>query len=141
MLELIVQDPGKEEVSEEEELKRLLPALKRFKMSFQRLSFLLTPLDPKLRARALDLGAALINDISAGESRFQNAKNSWKISSPLYCNAHARYSNSMQQNPTYENIIDELIYFFSEKIKEAHSAGINDVIIDPGFGFGKTIPT
>ena len=46
----------------------------------------------------------------------------------------------MQQNPTYENIIDELIYFFSEKIKEAHSAGINDVIIDPGFGFGKTIP-
>jgi dihydropteroate synthase len=46
--------------------------------------------------------------------------------------------SDMQLNPQYENLMEELIFFFSEKIKEAHTAGINDLIIDPGFGFGKT---
>jgi dihydropteroate synthase len=46
--------------------------------------------------------------------------------------------SDMQLNPKYGNLMEELIFFFSEKIKEAHTAGINDLIIDPGFGFGKT---
>jgi len=46
----------------------------------------------------------------------------------------------MQNNPNYENdIVETLIYFFSQKIKAAYAAGINDIILDPGFGFGKTI--
>ena len=45
----------------------------------------------------------------------------------------------MQKNPQYKNVVQEVLYYFSEKIQQAYSNGINDVIIDPGFGFGKTL--
>ena len=45
----------------------------------------------------------------------------------------------MQKNPKYDNVVQEVLYYFSEKIQQAYRNGINDVIIDPGFGFGKTL--
>ena len=45
----------------------------------------------------------------------------------------------MQENPNYDNVVQEVLYYFSEKIQQAYRNGINDVIIDPGFGFGKTL--
>jgi len=132
--------PGAKKISEEEELKRLLPALERVLKEFPETLCSVDTFRSNVAARALDLGAALVNDISAGNLDSKMLRTVGKYQVPYIAMHMQGTPTSMQQNPTYENIIDELIYFFSEKIKEAHSAGINDVIIDPGFGFGKTIP-
>ena len=132
--------PGAKEISEEEELKRLLPALEKVLKEFPETLCSIDTFRSNVAARALDLGVALVNDISAGNLDSKMLRTVGEYQVPYIAMHMQGTPTSMQQNPTYENIIDELIYFFSEKIKEAHSAGINDVIIDPGFGFGKTIP-
>ena len=132
--------PGANEISEDEELNRLLPTLERILKEFPETFFSIDTFRSTVALKALDRGAALINDISAGNLDPKMLETVGKYKVPFIAMHMQGTPSSMQLNPTYENIMEELIYFFSEKIKEAHSAGINDVIIDPGFGFGKTIP-
>tara|TARA_B100000767_G_C19775457_1_gene542294 strand:- start:390 stop:1229 length:840 start_codon:yes stop_codon:yes gene_type:complete len=132
--------PGAKEISEDEELNRLLPTLERILKEFPGIFFSIDTFRSNVAEKALDRGAALINDISAGNLDPKMLETVGKHKVPFIAMHMQGTPSSMQLNPTYKNIIGELIYFFSEKIKEAHSAGINDIIIDPGFGFGKTIP-
>jgi dihydropteroate synthase len=89
-------------------------------------------------SEALELGASIINDISAGGFDSEMLAVVGRYKAPYIAMHMQGKPSDMQLNPQYGNLMEELIFFFSEKIKEAHTAGINDLIIDPGFGFGKT---
>ena len=87
----------------------------------------------------LENGAAIINDISAGmlDERMMEIIAKYKVP---YIMMHMRGNpQTMKSLTNYENIVKEIIFYFSQKIEIAHSLGINDLIIDPGFGFAKTI--
>ena len=81
----------------------------------------------------------MINDISGGtmDSDMFDSIAKWNVP---YVLTHIQGTpQTMQQNPTYKHLIPEMLYYFSEKINQLKQRGVNDIIIDPGFGFGKTI--
>lgn len=130
--------PGSEKVSEDEELKRLLPVLERLIQEFPETHFSIDTFRSKVAEETIERGAALINDISAGTLDSQMIPTVGKFQVPYIAMHMQGKPSTMQLNPAYTNVVDELVFFFSEKIKEARAAGINDIILDPGFGFGKT---
>mgnify|MGYP003687454929 FL=1 len=130
--------PGANQVKENEELNRLLPVLEKLITEFPEMYFSIDTFRSKVASEALELGASIINDISAGGFDSEMLAVVGRHKAP-YITMHMQGKPSdMQLNTQYGNLMEELIFFFSEKIKEAHTAGINDLIIDPGFGFGKT---
>jgi dihydropteroate synthase len=130
--------PGTEEVSEVEELKRLLPTFEKLKFEFPQTLFSIDTFRSKVAAQTIDRGAALINDISAGAFDPEMLTTVGKHQVPFIAMHMQGRPETMQLQPVYTNVVDEVVFFFSKKIKEAQTAGINDIIIDPGFGFGKT---
>lgn len=81
----------------------------------------------------------IINDIYAGRGDNKMLQTIQKLQVPYIIMHMQGTPQNMQKNPTYQNIINDILKFFSERIKKATINGINDIIIDPGFGFGKTI--
>jgi len=130
--------PGANQVKENEELNRLLPVLEKLITEFPEMYFSIDTFRSKVASEALELGASIINDISAGGFDSEMLAVVGRHKAPYIAMHMQGKPSDMQLNPQYRNLMEELIFFFSEKIKEAHTAGINDLIIDPGFGFGKT---
>lgn len=130
--------PAAEEVSEEKELKRLLPVLEKLVSTFPSVFFSVDTFRSRVASEALDCGASLINDISAGSFDSEMMQTVGKYKVPFIAMHMQGNPRTMQLNPSYTNVVDEIVAFFSRKIKEALAAGINDIILDPGFGFGKT---
>lgn len=131
--------PGSKAPTIQEELERLLPALKTIRKHFpDALISVDTFRSEVARAVALE-GANIINDISGGTldpSMFQTVA---QLRLP-YVLMHIKGTpETMQQNPEYDDVVIEVNYFFSKQLHKAHQAGIHDIIIDPGFGFGKTL--
>ena len=81
----------------------------------------------------------MINDISGGQFDPKMMQTVGKNNAPYVLMHLLGTPKDMQKNPKYDNVVQEVLYYFSEKIQQAYSNGINDVIIDPGFGFGKTL--
>jgi len=81
----------------------------------------------------------MINDISGGQFDSLMMKTVGKFNVPYVLMHILGTPKEMQKNPKYKNIVQEVLYYFSESVQNAYSNGINDVIIDPGFGFGKTL--
>jgi dihydropteroate synthase len=93
----------------------------------------------RLQKKCIELGAAIINDISAGEMDVTMMKTVGELKVP-YIMMHMKGTpQNMQKNPVYKNVTEDVLYYFSEKIALARSYAINDLVIDPGFGFGKTL--
>ena len=88
---------------------------------------------------AVEAGAAMINDISAGNEDEEMLTVAGKMNVPYICMHMKGTPQTMQQSPYYDHVVQEIIDFFIQKIQDCHAAGIKDMIIDPGFGFGKTI--
>jgi len=88
---------------------------------------------------SLKIGACMINDISGGKFDSKLMEVVGKHGAPYVLMHMKRSPKNMQANPEYDDIIQEMLYYFSEKVQEAYGNGINDIIIDPGFGFGKNI--
>ena len=130
--------PGANQVKENEELNRLLPVLEKLITEFPEMYFSIDTFRSKVASEALELGASIINDISAGGFDSEMLAVVGRHKAPYIAMHMQGKPSDMQLNPKYGNLMEELIFFFTEKIKEAHTAGINDLIIDPGFGFGKT---
>lgn len=131
--------PGAKEITENEELSRLLPVLEQLKSRFPNTLFSIDTFRSKVAQEALDRGASMINDISAGKLDPNMIRTVAQYPVPYIAMHMQGTPDTMQNNPSYVDIFAELIHFFSNKIDECYAAGINDVIIDPGFGFGKTI--
>ena len=130
--------PNAELVSEEEELNRIIPVVKVILNKFPEALLSIDTFRSSVAQACIENGAALINDISAGnldEKMFEViAKNNVP-----YIMMHLRGTpQTMQSQTNYEHLINEMITYFSDKINMARSLGINDLIIDPGFGFAKT---
>ncbi len=130
--------PGAEHVPEDEELKRMIPVVDLILKKFPDTLISVDTFRSKVATESIEHGAAMINDISAGnldEAMFDTVANH----QVPYIMMHMKGTpQSMQKEATYENLINDLRYYFSEKIKETTSKKINDIIIDPGFGFAKT---
>lgn len=130
-------------VSEEEELKRVIPAVSAIRKHFPETIISVDTFRAKVATEAVNTGADLINDISGGGFSLSEKDKFFQTIASLnvpYILMHIQGTpETMQQNPHYENIMVELKIFFSEKIKKAKQAGIKQIIIDPGFGFGKNL--
>lgn len=131
--------PNAEFVSEDDELNRLLPVIELVLKSFPETIISVDTFRSKIAQNAIENGAAIINDISAGnldENMFETVA---KLQVP-YIMMHMKGSpQTMQTFTQYKNICKEMLLYFSERVGKARSFGINDIIIDPGFGFAKTL--
>lgn len=126
-------------VTEGEELQRILPVLKHLVNQFPNAVFSVDTFRAEVAKQTLDLGAAIINDVSAGnlDDKMMQVVGSFKAP---YIMMHMKGTpQNMQQFTNYDDVMHEMIYYFSEKINQAQQNGIIDVIIDPGFGFSKTL--
>ena len=130
--------PGAKHISEEEELQRIAPIVKLLVLKFPEIMLSIDTFRSEVAKKCIELGAAIINDISAGEMDVTMMKTVGELKVP-YIMMHMKGTpQNMQKNPVYKNVTEDVLYYFSEKIALARSYAINDLIIDPGFGFGKT---
>ncbi|HYD91303.1 MAG TPA: dihydropteroate synthase [Flavobacterium sp.] len=131
--------PGAETVSVEEELKRVLPSIKSIIKEFPLALISIDTLRPEVARAAVNEGAAMVNDISGGGLEVDLLETVASLKVP-YVLMHIKGTpKTMQANPHYEDVVDEVINYFIEKIKRIKDLNITDVILDPGFGFGKTV--
>ena len=131
--------PNAAHVTEEEELKRTIPVIEAILKSFPEAVISIDTFRGKVAKEAIDAGAALINDISAFEldKEMINTLKTYKV--PYILMHMLGTPQNMQNNPSYKNVVKEIVLFLSNKIRELKTFGIHDIIIDPGFGFGKTL--
>jgi dihydropteroate synthase len=131
--------PGATDISEEEELNRLIPVVEALAKEFPEALLSIDTFRAKVAENAIQAGAHLINDISAGNLDLKMFETVAKLKVP-YIMMHMKGNpQTMQENPTYENITKEVHSYFDDKIKNLTQKGVTDIIIDPGFGFAKTI--
>ena len=130
--------PGADFVSEEEETKRVIPIIHLLNKEFSEAIISIDTFRSTIAEKAVDAGAAIVNDISGGSLDDQMFSTVAKLKVP-YIIMHMRGTPKTMVNLTeYEDITKDLIFYFSEKIEKARRLGIKDIIIDPGFGFAKT---
>lgn len=130
--------PGAEHVPEEEELKRMLPIVDLILKHFPDTLISIDTFRNRVAKESIEHGAAIINDISAGNLDDEMFATISKYQVP-YIMMHMKGTpQSMQKEATYNDLIKDLRFYFSEKIRKTTEHKINDVIIDPGFGFAKT---
>ena len=131
--------PGAEEISEKEEMKRLLPVLKLVRNTYPNLFVSVDTYRSGVALASSECGADMINDIGAGVF---DAK-MWKIIQEInlpYVMMHSQGKPSvMQRKPRYKNVTLDIFDFFKKRCLEAKEMGIHQIVLDPGFGFGKTL--
>ena len=130
--------PGGNKVTIDEEIRRTIPYIEKIVDTFPEINISIDTFRGKVAALAIDAGAGMINDVSAwniDKEMFETIK---KYNVPYVLMHMKGEPKNMQDNPRYENVTKEVIKFLSEKLNMLNSHGISDVIIDPGFGFGKT---
>lgn len=131
--------PGADFVSVNEELKRVLPVIELILKHFPETLISIDTFRSDVAKHSIEAGAALINDISAGKLDDDMLSTIGKLGVP-YIMMHMRGNpKTMQQFTQYDDLLKDIIAYFAERIAAAHKEKINDIIIDPGFGFAKTL--
>ena len=131
--------PGSEQISAEEEIKRVIPAIEIITKRFPETFISIDTYYSKVVKEAVDAGASIVNDISAGSIDNKMFETVANLKVPYVLMHMKGTPQNMQQNAVYENVTREVLDFFIAKTSELKPAGITDVIIDPGFGFAKNI--
>lgn len=131
--------PGAEEISLEEELRRVLPLIQSLKTAFPDILISIDTYRSRVAEDAVAAGADMVNDISAGNMDPEMAGVVAALEVPFIAMHMQGTPRTMQQHPAYEDVAKDILDFFIQKIAALEQAGIRDVIIDPGFGFGKTL--
>jgi len=131
--------PGAADVSEQEELDRLMPALEKIMARAPHAVISVDTWRANVAEEALRAGATIINDITAAKGDERMAEVAVRWGAPLVLMHMQGTPQTMQQNPSYSDVVNEVAYFFSERINTLRLAGVRDIILDPGFGFGKTM--
>ena len=131
--------PGAADVSIKEEIRRVIEPISAIKKSFPDIPISLDTFRSEVAQAGLDVGADIINDISGG----QGDKHMYKIvgkAKAAYILMHMRgYATDMMANTVYDNMLSEITSYFQNRIEALTAAGVNEIIIDPGFGFSKTL--
>jgi dihydropteroate synthase len=130
--------PGAEDISSEVEKRRVIPAINYIKKAFPEILVSIDTFRSDVARAAVDSGADLINDISSGSIDPFMLETVSNLGVP-YIAMHMRGTpQTMQVQTDYNNLVPDILHYFSEKLDEFRKLGIKDVIIDPGFGFAKT---
>jgi len=130
--------PSAEFVTEQQEIDRIVPAVELILKHFPETLLSIDTFRAAVAKASIESGAAIINDIAAGELDDKMFEVIADYNVP-YIMMHMRGNpQTMQSMTQYEDIVKEMLFYFSEKVKKARSLGINDLILDPGFGFAKT---
>jgi len=132
--------PGAKAVSERDEVKRLHKALATIRRSYPETIISVDTFRASVAEWAVrEFRVDIINDISAGQMDSKMFETIAELNVPYILMHMQGTPENMQQNPHYENVIRDLILFFNDKIEKLKQLNVKDIIIDPGFGFGKTI--
>jgi dihydropteroate synthase len=131
--------PGSEAVTVEEELKRVIPNIGNIHRHFPDSITSVDTFYSKVAVEAVNAGASIVNDISAGRQDEKMLTEVAALKVPFVAMHMRGNPSTMQELTTYDNLVRELLDFFIEKREQCRQAGIKDLIIDPGFGFAKTI--
>lgn len=130
---------GALEISLEEELNKVIPAIERLVKEFPDILISVDTYRAKVAKKSIEAGAALINDISAGNLDEDLLKTVGELKVPYILMHMQGTPQNMQKDPKYDNVLIEVNQFLAEKIQVLRSFGVNDIILDPGFGFGKSL--
>jgi dihydropteroate synthase len=131
--------PGAEEVSAEVESERLIKVIRSVRNAYPDLLLSADTFRSQVAKDAVAAGANIINDISGGTLDSEMFSVIAALNVP-YILMHIQGSpQNMQDNPKYSNVVEEVYAYFENKLKQLNALGIKQVIIDPGFGFGKTL--
>ncbi len=131
--------PGAVQPTAEEEWNRLRPVLEEVRGAFPSVLISIDTYRSEIAQRAADRGANIINDISGGMMDAQMYTTIAKNELAYVCMHMQGTPETMQKNPQYTDVVKEVNDFFAEKTKALHNAGVENVILDPGFGFGKDV--
>jgi len=131
--------PDADDVSVDEELKRVIPIIEMIVNEFPDTLISVDTFRSQVAQHAVEAGACMVNDISAGHLDDQMLETVATLKVP-YIMMHMRGNpKTMKTLTSYDNLVKEILFYFSERISKARALGIIDVIIDPGFGFAKTL--
>ena len=131
--------PGSSMISEKKERNRLMPKLKLIRKTFSDIHISIDTFRANIAQESIELGANMINDISAGEIDNKMFEMIALLKVPYVLMHMQGNPQTMQDSPKYNNVINEVNLFFNEKLNVLKKIGVNNIIIDPGFGFGKTL--
>ena len=131
--------PGSARLTVDEELKRVLPAIEAIRKGFPSVFLSIDTYHAKVAKETVAAGIDIVNDISTGDMDATMLSTVASLNVPFIAMHMQGTPDTMQQNPTYENITKEVVDYFIQKTTACKAAGIIDLILDPGFGFGKTI--
>lgn len=131
--------PGSERISAEEESARVVPVIQLIREHYGQIVISIDTYHSSVAEKAVEAGASIVNDISSGgmDSRMIGAVAAMKV--PYVCMHMKGTPDTMQNDIHYDDVVKEVLDYFIAKTAECRRAGITDIIIDPGFGFGKTI--
>ncbi|MCF8231107.1 MAG: dihydropteroate synthase [Bacteroidales bacterium] len=131
--------PGAKEIPEKDEKERLLPALRSIRKEYPDTLISVDTYRSNIAQMAVEEGADMINDISGGTMDQNMFSTISKLEVP-YIIMHIKGTpQNMQQNPDYDDVIEEIATFFRNQILQLNELGFDDILLDPGFGFGKSI--
>lgn len=131
--------PGADDISEAEELHRMIPAIEVILKEFPETNLSIDTFRSNVARKSIEAGAALINDISAGHLDEEMLPVIANLKVP-YIMMHMKGTpQTMKDLNQYEDLASEVLFYFSERINAARKLGMHDIIIDPGFGFAKNI--
>lgn len=131
--------PGSIRLTAAEEVERVVPAVQLVKKNFPECFVSVDTYHSDVAHEAVEAGADMVNDISAGEMDAAMLSIVARLQVPYIAMHMQGTPDTMQQNPVYENVTKDVLDYFIKKTEQCRAAGIKDVLIDPGFGFGKTI--
>ena len=131
--------PGALDISIDEEKKRVIPILELILNKFPEAIVSVDTFRSEVATASLDIGAALINDISGGSLDKKMFEVIARYQVPFVMMHMRGTPQNMKTKTAYDDLLQEILFYFSEKIELANSLKINDLILDPGFGFAKNI--
>lgn len=131
--------PGATMINTGEELERLLSPLKILTVEFPKVLFSIDTFRSEVARSCVDAGAQLINDISGGSIDKQMFSTIAELKVAYVLMHMHGIPKNMQQNPISEHVVEKVHTFFKNKVSELHDKGVDNIILDPGFGFGKTL--
>ncbi len=131
--------PGARLITTEEECARVLPVIDALHREFPRAIISIDTIYAATARKAIETGAHIINDISAGRLDAQMFPTAADLQVPYILMHMQGLPHNMQKQPSYEHVVREVFDFFVEKVGRLRQLGLHDIILDPGFGFGKTV--
>lgn len=131
--------PGADEISTDEELKRIVPVVAAISRRFPEARLSIDTFRAKVARETIEAGAHLINDISGGTLDEELFETVASLAVPYILMHMKGNPKTMQKDPVYKNIGLEVVDYFAEKVNKLRRLGVKDIILDPGFGFAKTI--